>query len=134
LSYSSAISTRPTRSRVVTVPARPTRSRVVTVPAGPARSRVVTVPVVVPARAAIPASGSPSPASGSSLPVVAAAPIPVIAPARVPELSWAPLREGPWLSLRLGCGAHAGQAQGDGYSEYGCNKTCKRCKGFHVYP
>jgi hypothetical protein len=25
--------------------------------------------------------------------------------------------------LRLGCGAHAGQAQSDGYGEYGCNKT-----------
>ena len=79
----------------------------------PPRAAVV---VAVPTRAAIPASGSPPP-------VVAAAPIPVIAPAWVPELSWAPLREGPWLSLRLGCGAHSGQAQSDGYGEYGCNKT-----------
>jgi hypothetical protein len=108
-------------------PVVPPRPAVVVVPPRPA---VVVVPpraVTVPAAVAIPASGSP-------VPVVAAVPIPVIAPARVPELSWAPLREGPpWLSLRLGCGAHSGQAQCDGYSEYGCNKTCKRCKGFHVY-
>jgi hypothetical protein len=108
-------------------PAAPPRPAVVVIPPRPA---VVVVPpraVTVPAAVAIPASGSP-------VPVVAAVPIPVIAPARVPELSWAPLREGPWLSLRLGCGAHSGHAQCDGYSEYGCNKTCKRCKGLHIYP
>jgi hypothetical protein len=107
---------------VVVVPARP--ARVVAIPARPAR--------VV----AIPASGSPMapvPVSGSSAPVVAAVPIPVIAPPRVPEFSWAPLREGPGLCLRLGCDAHSGEAHGDSYGEYGCNKTCKRSNIFHVW-
>ena len=109
------------RSRVVVVPPRP--ARVVAVPARPAR--------VV----AIPASGSPMvpvPVSGSSAPVVAAVPIPVIAPPRVPEFSWAPSREGPGLCLRFGCDAHSGEAQGDSYGEYGCNKMCKRSNSFHV--
>ena len=78
--------------------------------------------VVVPARAAVPPWAA-IPASGSPVPIVAIAPIPVISPAGVPELSWAPLWEGAGLSVRLGCGAHSGQAQSDGYGEYGCNKT-----------
>jgi hypothetical protein len=126
----------PLTTRETTAPSRARRLQLRT--AASVIGRWNLPPSAVPPRPAVvvtvPAAGSPPPASGSSLPVVTAAPIPVIAPARVPELSWAPLREGPWLSLRLGCSAHSGQAQCDGYSEYGCNKTCKRCNGFHVYP